>query len=172
MSTTFATISVSVLNASYEDLGNTKLDRAIALVYLKKEAEIVEADENRTVRTATGEVLPFPKVIRLLKYRNVPFYYSEEYFSKSGVLRRDNHTCGYCGKTSGHGLTMTHDHILPKSKGGKDTWMNAITACTKCNSKKADRTPEEANMPLLFKPTIPMRVYYKSESKRPKRAKR
>lgn len=168
MSTTFATTRVEVLNASFEGLGNTKFSRALKLV-LDGDAEVIEADENRFVRSVNGEEIPFPKVIRLLRYRNVPFTYAEEFFSKGGVLRRDNHTCGYCGKTSDSGVTMTHDHILPKSRGGGDTWMNAITACTKCNGKKNDRTPEEARMPLLFPPRIPMRVYYKSNNARRRR---
>jgi 5-methylcytosine-specific restriction endonuclease McrA len=166
---TIATYSVSVLNASYEGLGSTKLDRALNLVIHGK-AEIVEYVEGREIRSMSGMMFNLPKVIRLLKYVRVPFHYSEEYFSKGGVLRRDNFTCGYCGKGAANGLTMTHDHILPKSRGGQDTWMNAITACTKCNSKKADRTPEEANMPLLFQPEVPMRIYFKSE--KPRRRKK
>lgn len=161
---TFAARPVEVLNASFEALGATKMDRAISLV-LRGDAEIVESDESRIVRSM-GQSLPFPKVIRLLRYIKVPFVYAEEFFSRAGVLRRDKHTCGYCGKsTAESGLTMTWDHIVPRSKGGADSWMNAITACIKCNSKKADRTPEEAGMPLLFQPTVPMKIYYKSGKK-------
>lgn len=162
-----ATASVSVLNASYMPLGETKLGRALALV-INGHAVIEEFDAAREVRSK-GVSMPFPLVIRLLKFINVPFTYAEEYFSKAGVLRRDNHTCGYCGRSGGSGVVMTHDHILPRSKGGTDSWMNAITACTKCNSKKADRTPEEAGMPLLFQPTVPMRIYLKSEKPRRKK---
>lgn len=167
---TIATYSVSVLNASYEGLGSTKLDRALNLVIHGK-AEIIEYDESREIRSISGTIFNLPKVIRLLKFVKVPFHYSEEYFSKSGVLRRDNHTCGYCGKTAAQGVTLTHDHILPKSRGGKDTWMNAITACVKCNGKKSDKTPEEARMPLLFQPTVPMRIYFKSDKPRRKSKK-
>lgn len=162
------TATVSVLNASYEALGSTKLNRAMNLVVHGK-AEIVEADESRIVRSM-GQTFSFPKVIRLLKYVHVPFTYSEEYFSRNGVLRRDNFTCGYCGKTAAEkGVVLTHDHILPRSRGGRDEWMNAITACQKCNSLKADKTPEEANMTLLFEPTIPMRIYFRSGKPRQKR---
>lgn len=161
---TFAARPVEVLNASFEALGATKMDRAISLV-LRGDAEIVESDESRIVRSM-GQSLPFPKIIRLLRYVKVPFTYAEEFFSRAGVLRRDKHTCGYCGKTQAEvGAAMTHDHILPRSKGGRDEWMNAITACLKCNNKKADRTPEEAGMPLLFQPTVPMKIYYRSGKK-------
>lgn len=161
-----ATISVNVLNSSYMPLGVTQLKRALALV-IKGDAVIEESDDSRIVRSIGGVNLPFPKVIRLLRFVNVPFTYSEQYFSKRGVLERDSFKCGYCGKAA-----TTHDHILPKSRGGADTWMNAISACVKCNGKKADRTPEEARMPLLFQPTIPMKIYLKSDTPRRKSKKK
>jgi 5-methylcytosine-specific restriction endonuclease McrA len=61
------------------------------------------------------------------------------------VLRRDAHRCQYCGV---RGAT-TIDHVMPQSRGGKDTWENLVTACGPCNHGKADRTPEEAGMKLL-----------------------
>jgi hypothetical protein len=164
-----ATLQVKVINASYEDLGPTTLDRAIMLVEVQGRAEVIEVDETRLLRTMGGREFFLPKVIRLLNMIKVPFHYGPEYFSKSGVLRRDNFTCGYCGKSSKNGLTMTHDHVIPRSRGGADTWENAITACTKCNSKKANRTPEEANMPLLWEPTVPLRLYFKSNKPRRKK---
>lgn len=159
-----ASITVDVLNASFEPLSTTHLNRAMALV-LDGRAEIIEKDESRTVR-ALGVTFSFPKVIRLLKYVKVPFHYAEEYFSREGVLRRDGHKCAYCGKGPKEGQKMTWDHILPRSRGGGDTWMNSVSACFPCNGKKSDRTPEEANMPLLFQPTVPMRMYFRSENKR------
>lgn len=152
---------VEVENASHEKLGNARLARAIAMV-LSNEAIIVESDESRIIRTANGTNLPFPLVIRLLNYIKVPFYTADEPFSRTGVLRRDNHTCGYCGKKSGDG--MTWDHIIPRSQGGEDSWTNAICACFKCNNKKGARTPQEANMALLWEPKIPTRLYFASQN--------
>jgi len=167
-----ATYQVRVINASYEDLAPTTLDRAIALVEVQKRAEIIEVDETRLLRTFSGEPFFLPKVIRMLSMLKVPFHYGPEYFSKAGVIKRDNHTCGYCGKTSSKdGVTLTHDHILPKSRGGEDSWLNAVSACVKCNGRKANRTPEEANMPLLFEPWTPQRIYLKSDKPRRKRKK-
>lgn len=166
-----ATYQVRVINASYEDLSPTTLAGAIKLVEVQKRAEVVEVDETRLLRTFSGEPYFLPKVIRMLKMLKVPFHYGEEHFSKAGVIKRDNHTCGYCGKTSAQGAVLTHDHILPKSRGGGDTWLNAIAACVKCNGKKSNMTPEEARMPLLFQPTIPMRIYLKSDKPRRKRKK-
>lgn len=143
---------MSVLNASYEALGNTSLKRAIALVKSGR-AEIVEADDARIVRWANG-IMPWPKIIVLLEYLRVPFYVGPAHFSKAGVRKRDNYVCAFCGKTGD-----TVDHVLPKSRGGKDTWENTVCACTRCNGRKADRTPEEAGMKLLFEPWAPQRVY-------------
>lgn len=162
-----ALIQVRVINASYEELSPTTLANAIKLVAVQGRAEVIEADEERMMLTAKGEPFLIPKVIRMLEMLRVPFVYSDEYFSKHGVLKRDKHTCGYCGKTA-----TTHDHILPKSRGGEDSWENSISACLKCNQKKADRTPEEANMPILYAPVkwVPQRIYFRSD--KPRRRKK
>lgn len=68
------------------------------------------------------------------------------------VLRRDAHTCQYCGSKK----RLTLDHVLPRSKGGQHSWDNVVTACAPCNSFKADRTPELANMQLQRKPKAPI----------------
>lgn len=154
---TTATISVSVLNASYEPLGNTRLPRAMALV-LRGDAVIEEADPERQVHHKNGSH-PWPLIIRLLRYIKVPMRYAEAAWTKAGVLKRDGHRCGYCTKRAG----TTVDHILPQSRGGGNTWENTIACCQPCNSKKDDLTPEEARMPLLFTPTVPMRVYISSK---------
>lgn len=164
----FATVSVGVMNASFENLGATKLDRAISLV-VSGRAVVEEAVDGQFIKSISGKSIPFPKIIRLLTYLRVPFTYSEEFFSKQGVLKRDKFTCGYCSKTSAEGAKLTHDHILPKSRGGKDSWANSIAACVSCNGEKADRTPEEAGMPLLFQPTIPYKIYFNSGKKHKKR---
>lgn len=70
------------------------------------------------------------------------------------LFTRDLHTCAYCN-TVYHASILTRDHIVPVSKGGKDTWINCITACKTCNNVKADRTPEQADMPLYFQPYTP-----------------
>jgi len=75
-------------------------------------------------------------------------------FSKINVCQRDNFTCQYCG----HRLPMSHlnyDHVTPRSQGGQTVWDNIVTACYTCNSKKANRTPEQAGMKLLAVPMKP-----------------
>lgn len=70
------------------------------------------------------------------------------------LFRRDSHMCAYCGRVF-RDSNLSRDHILPKSRGGQDTWMNVVTCCSKCNQKKDDRTPEEAGMQLLYVPYVP-----------------
>lgn len=83
------------------------------------------------------------------------FYTRETVFSDRQVLyARDRQICAYCGDHF-EPRSLTIDHVLPKSRGGKNTWMNCVSACKKCNGKKSDRTPEEANMPLLYVPYAP-----------------
>jgi len=68
------------------------------------------------------------------------------------VLRRDAHTCQYCGSKK----RLTLDHVMPRSKGGQHSWNNVVAACAPCNSYKADRTPELAKMQLRRKPQAPV----------------
>jgi hypothetical protein len=67
---------------------------------------------------------------------------------------RDRHLCAYCGGRFGFD-TLTREHIIPVSRGGRDTWMNCITACRACNGRKGNRMPEEARMTLLYLPYVP-----------------
>jgi 5-methylcytosine-specific restriction endonuclease McrA len=61
-------------------------------------------------------------------------------------MKRDKFRCVYCGSQR----HLTIDHVIPKSKGGQNTWSNMVTCCSKCNSKKGDRTPEEAGLKSVY----------------------
>jgi len=133
-----------VLNASYEPLNICSWRRAIVLI-LKGKAESIEHNGKML-----SETFHLPTVIRLRNYVKIP--YKEISLSRRNVLHRDNYTCQYCGERR-HDLTI--DHIQPRSRGGIDTWENVVAACLKCNVKKGDRTPKEANMHLLTTPRRP-----------------
>jgi len=135
---------VLVLNASYEPLNITSWQRAIVLV-LKGKAEQIEHN-GRFIYPD----LPLPTVIRLRYYVRMP--YKEIPLTRRNVFSRDCHTCQYCGYT---GEDLTLDHVFPRSRRGGDTWENLVTACVRCNVKKGNRTPEEAEMPLEHKPRRP-----------------
>ncbi len=70
------------------------------------------------------------------------------------LFRRDHHLCLYCGK-SPKLSQLTRDHVKPISRGGKNHWLNVVTACKRCNTHKGSKTPEEAGMPLLAIPYVP-----------------
>ena len=72
------------------------------------------------------------------------------------LFRRDRYTCAYCGHQLPPEL-LEREHIVPSSKGGLDTWMNVVASCRPCNQRKADRSPEDCNMPLLYAPYVPSR---------------
>jgi 5-methylcytosine-specific restriction endonuclease McrA len=135
---------VLVLNASYEPLNICSWRRAVVLI-LKGKAESIEHNGKML-----SDTFSLPTVIRLRNYVKIP--YKEISLSRRNVLHRDNYTCQYCGERR-HDLTI--DHILPRSKGGIDTWENVVAACLKCNVKKGDRTPNQANMHLLTTPRRP-----------------
>jgi hypothetical protein len=79
--------------------------------------------------------------------------------SNRTLFRRDRNVCGYCGDEFVN-ADLTRDHILPTSRGGPNVWMNVVTACSTCNKQKDNRTPEEANMQLLYVPYVPNRAEF------------
>jgi len=74
--------------------------------------------------------------------------------TNTALFARDAQLCLYCGHEYSR-PSLTRDHVLPLSKGGRDSWENVVTACFHCNSRKANRTPQQANMPLLAVPYRP-----------------
>ena len=135
---------VLVLNASYEPLNITSWRRAVVLL-LKGKAEQLEHNGQLIYQD-----LPIPTVIRLRQYVKVP--YKEIPLTRRNLLERDRHTCQYCNYK---GEELTLDHVLPRSRGGDDSWENLVTACVRCNVKKGNCTPKEANMSLNYQPRRP-----------------
>lgn len=76
--------------------------------------------------------------------------------TKPKLVLRDRHTCAYCANVFKE-RDLQVEHIVPLSKGGPSSWTNLVSACSFCNAKKADRTPEQAGMPLVYLPYVPNR---------------
>lgn len=96
--------------------------------------------------------IAIPEVITLTKYDRLPI--RDVKYSRQTLFERDGYRCAYCGGIfQKHELTV--DHIIPRSKGGMTTFLNTISSCKSCNFTKADRTPEQAGMHLLFRPKKP-----------------
>ena len=74
--------------------------------------------------------------------------------TNSKLFIRDRNVCAYCGDDF-HETELTREHIIPFAQKGIDNWMNVVTACRACNHRKSSRTPEQANMPLLYAPYVP-----------------
>ena len=126
--------------------------RAIILVLNEK----VDALENyREIIHSTYLNLPLPSVIKLKQYARIRR--KEIVLTRKNILKRDNHTCQYCGIRS---VPMTIDHIIPRQRGGEDSWYNLITACVACNGRKGNRMPRETQMKLMKKPRKPTMVLH------------
>lgn len=92
------------------------------------------------------------RVIRLFDYVKVPLSKIVSHKpSKSMIYKRDKNSCQYCGSTR----RLTIDHIVPRCRGGGDSWENLVVACSSCNTKKGDTPLEQTGMRLLKKPRAP-----------------
>jgi 5-methylcytosine-specific restriction endonuclease McrA len=131
---------VLVLNASYEAINVCTVRRAAVLV-LKDRAEILERAE--WALHAEFFEMPRPTVIRLNSYVRVPRDAHSRKITRRAIFARDRWTCQYCG--TGH-VSLTVDHVIPRSKGGTSSWDNIVTCCAPCNRRKGDRLPKQANM--------------------------
>ncbi len=127
--------------------------KAIVLILLGK-AELIADNKRKKIHTVS-KTFPWPSVIRLNDYVKIP--YKKIILTRKNILKRDNHRCAYCGRGD---LPLTIDHVIPKSKGGDDSWENLVAACLPCNNKKGDRTPEEAGMRLRIKPYAPNHIMF------------
>jgi HNH endonuclease len=142
---------VLILNQDYRALTVCSVQKAFILIYLNK-AEMVAEYQGLQLSTISS-TYPMPSIIRLHRYVNLP--YRGVMLSRQNIFRRDGNRCQYCGTSQ----DLTLDHVMPRSRGGKSTWDNLVTACKSCNSKKGDYTPDEAKMPLArppFKPSFLM----------------
>ncbi len=154
---------VLLLNGStWEPLSIITVPRAINLVLAGK--AIVVEQSGKFLR-GVRQQFPIPSVIALRTFINVPRRRAN--WSRKGVLVRDGFTCIYCGAKPGtiqRGKVLTKgdltvDHILPRSRGGKDHWTNTACACYNCNHRKGSRLPNEAGMKLRWEPKTPRTSY-------------
>jgi 5-methylcytosine-specific restriction endonuclease McrA len=155
-------VMILLLNASYEPLTVITHKRALSLIL---KGRVDPACDEAVVIRGISRNLQIPRVIRLRRYVNVPRRGVR--WSRKAVLQRDAYTCGYCGvkpgdKQRGYLLSrrdFTVDHILPLSRGGKNTWGNTVCACAMCNQRKGNRTPHELNWKLKWEPKTPRTNY-------------
>jgi len=140
--------TVLVLNTTYEPLNVCSVRRALVLLF-KGKAEVLE--QSGAAFRSERATYELPHVIRLQSYVHVPRRAAASRISRRAVFARDRHRCQYCGSER----HLTVDHVVPRCKGGPDTWDNLVTSCAPCNRKKGDRPPHLAGLRLMHKPRPP-----------------
>jgi 5-methylcytosine-specific restriction endonuclease McrA len=117
-------------------------------LYLGKAISVKDSEE---IVRSPSIMMKVPVAIRLLVKAVFVRAYEAMRPTRQAIFRRDNHTCQYCGSKQ----NLTLDHVHPRSRGGKDTWENLVTACVTCNNRKGDRRADELGMSLARTPKPP-----------------
>lgn len=138
---------VLVLNFDFSPITVCTVQRAFLLVFLEKAEMLADAQEG--MLHSVSQTFPMPAVIRLRRYINRP--YKGVMLTRQNVFKRDAYTCQYCGVHK----DLTLDHVVPRSKNGKSSWSNLVTACRRCNARKGHFSPEAAGLQLRTKPERP-----------------
>lgn len=141
-------IPVVVRNADNAVLHRRPFKDVVATLLSQKAWAVASYDPPIVAHSPTMHI-EVPREVMLRDYVYRP-YVERAVTTREKVLRRDKHTCAYCGDHAD-----TWDHVMPVSRGGLNTWDNTVAACRGCNGVKANRTPEEAGMRLLWEPYRP-----------------
>lgn len=156
---TFLPVQTCIVNVM-RDMARVLDAQDYLLLTFEEWVELGRASD-RMIRTASSSI-PAPEVIVLQQYGERPP--RKVVFNRPNLAKRDDHTCQYCGAQLKE-RELTIEHVLPRSRGGPTSWENCVAACENCNSRKADRTPKEADMKLR---TTPARPVWKSRLRAPK----
>ena len=158
---------VLVLNKMWLRIRIISAKRALKLIFADK-ASIVDGDDFSVytweqwitldstndeygIETTSGRI-KVPEVIVLLKYDKV--YVKDMRLTKRNLYMRDKYKCQYTGRQVRHDEADI-DHVIPRSKGGKNSWDNMVVCSKEINRMKADRTPSEAGLKLIKQPRKP-----------------
>lgn len=168
--------AVLLLNSQFVPLGVVSVKKSASLVFREK-AEIIEIEKdgnylimnvknwleyseemknkwdeiNRPYFSSLYKTFGCPFAIKLNDFQRI---LSKVKLTRKNIFIRDEYTCAYCGEKLNPNY-LSVDHIIPKSRGGRNTWENLITSCIRCNSLKNNRTPKEANLELKFQARHP-----------------
>lgn len=155
-----------VLNADYSPLSIIGWQKAITWYMRYQDSdkygvEIIDFYKDDYINGTNNKKYPIPCVAKTKR-----FFRSTRHtvtFSRKNIFIRDNHTCQYCGNIYSMN-DLTYDHVIPKSQwnynnGSPTSWTNIVTACVECNRKKGNKTPKQANMPLINLPIKPQKTY-------------
>jgi len=159
--------SVLVLNRSWIAVHIADVRRALSLVYrgaakvvspdtyatydFESWKELSQAADSNYICTVSFKI-KVPEIIVLNVFNG--FYRQDVRFSRRNIFERDRNTCQYCGRRHNK-MDLTIDHVVPRSRGGTDTWDNVVLACVTCNVKKGDMLPQEVGLKLIRPPMRP-----------------
>lgn len=157
---------VLVLNRQFQPVQITRARRAFVLLFggsahaVDRDGETYDFDlwrltppsnDDDTIPIVGGS-LRIPRVLHLQRYDRLPKNHVR--LTRRNLLLRDENRCQYCARTPPL-RDLNIDHVMPRSRGGPDTWENLVVACRRCNLVKGRRTPDEARMRLLRVPKQP-----------------
>lgn len=176
MSTDTLQMNVLVLNKLWQVVDVCSVKRAICLLYLRHAQVVIREggsfytfgfedwkdfsqqhtpQQDHFISTISYR-LKVPRVIILMLYDRLPPRRVK--FTRKNIYRRDNNTCQYCGrKLRTEDLNL--DHVVPLSRGGKNSWENVVCSCISCNMRKGNRTLKQAGMKLI---RIPKKPHWKT----------
>ncbi len=142
-----------VLNADYQPLSYYPLSvwnwqEAVKAIFLDRVDVVSHYD--RVIRSPAFE-MRLPSVVALRQY--IPLQRRPP-FTRFNVFLRDRFTCQYCERHL-PAQELTFDHLIPRSRGGRTTWTNIVTACAPCNLRKGNRLPEECGIRPRRRPFMP-----------------
>lgn len=157
--------AVLVLNRNYQPVHVTNVKRAFSLLYMgiaraiDEQYRLYDFDSWAALAAAEHEhistikrAIRVPRVLVLMAYEYLPK--GRVRFSRLNIYARDNDTCQYCAEQLPR-VELNLDHVIPRAQGGRTSWENVVCSCIECNLRKGGRTPEQAGMKLLRKPTRP-----------------
>lgn len=147
--------SVVVFSKNYLPVARINIKRAVILLVMGQAEPLNLGGDSLDCEywevRSPSLVVQVPEHIRLLS-GNPERHWKVPPVNRREVLKRDGHTCQYCGSRK----RLTLDHVIPRSKGGTHTWDNVVTACEPCNSLKGDRLLHETKLVLRTKPKAPI----------------
>lgn len=157
--------SVLVLNRFYQPVHVTSVRRAFTLLYqgvaraIDAQFRLYEfadwaalaAERHECIHTV-NRTIRVPRVVVLSAYEYLPK--GRVRFSRLNIYARDSDTCQYCGRIFSR-PELNLDHVVPRSQGGRTSWENVVCSCITCNLRKGGRTPDQAGMKLLKRPSRP-----------------
>lgn len=159
-------VPVLLLNRHFTPISVTPARRALVLLFAGAATALDEQGDSHDFSAwrhvpirdgddrlpIVGGSLRIPRVLHLLRYDRSPRFGVR--LTRRNLMLRDGYQCQYCARKPGV-RDLNVDHVVPRSRGGRDSWSNLVTSCRPCNLKKGKRTPDEAGMRLLSRPSQP-----------------